>query len=176
MNRPTGRPAAGLPSAASLPSVVAPPSAVAPPIVPSLPLGATMALWPLSALGAGVEVEPPLYVSGGKWLHPLFDLLDLIATESDEAATLTAAGELFLRDRVIGRGAAFLILRAGIRDAWADVVSDGAIALFAAHGASLGGGERVASIDCQTESLLRAVDDADLAWALLRDRRAAPSA
>ena len=164
MNGPTARPAAGLPSV------------VAPSVVPSLPPGATMALWALSALGAGVEVELPLYVSGGKWLHPLFDLLDLLASESDEAATLAAAGELFLRDRVIGRGAAFLILRAGIRNAWADVVSDGAIALFAEHGARLGGGERVASIDCQTESLLRAVDDPDLAWTLLQERRAAPSA
>jgi hypothetical protein len=136
-----------------------------------------MALWPLSALAAGEEVGPPLYVSGGKWLHPLFELLEWLSVEgpaagSGEHAPFTSAGELFVRDRVIGRAAAFLILRAGIRNAWADVVSDGAMALFAAHGASLDGAERVASIGCQTESLLREVDDPDVAWTLLRDRRA----
>jgi hypothetical protein len=137
-----------------------------------------MAIWPLAALADGGEPGLPLYVSGRKWLHPLFDLLELLSSDdpessSEERATLAAAGELFLRDRVIGRGAAFLILRAGIRSAWADVVSDGAMSLFAAHGASLGGGELVPAIGCRTESLLGDVDDPDTAWALLRQRRAA---
>jgi hypothetical protein len=138
-----------------------------PPTIPSLPDGATMALWPLSALAKGMEVGAPLYRHNGKWLHPLFDLLD--AQPSDPA--IAPAGELFLRDRVIGRGAAFLILRAGIRHAWADIVSDGAMAVFAAHGGSLGGGQRVPAIDCMTEDLLRDVDYPDLAWALLLARR-----
>jgi hypothetical protein len=147
-----------------------------PSAIPPLPPGATMALWPLSALADGADPGLPLYVSGGKWLHPLFDLLELLSPEgaesgSEERATLVAAGDLFLRDRVIGRGAAFLILRAGIRHAWADVVSDGALAVFAAHGASLVAGEPVPAIACQTESLLRDVDDSDVAWALLRQRR-----
>jgi hypothetical protein len=158
MSTDTGR-------AAGRPSVVTP-RVVSAPVVPRLPVGATMALWPLAALADGREPGPPLYVSAGKWLHPLFELLE-------DRATLAAAGELFLRDRVIGRGAAFLILRAGIRNAWADVVSDGAMSLFAAHGASLGAGELVPAIACQTEPLLRDVDDPDLAWALLRQRRAA---
>jgi hypothetical protein len=132
--------------------------------IPALPAGATMAVWPLAAPGEG----EPLFVSRGKWLHPLFDLL-----EAQSTGNLAAAGELFLRDRVIGRGAAFLILRAGIRHAWADVVSDGAMSLFAAHGAFLDGSERVAAIDCATEELLRSVDDAAEAWSLLLGRRGA---
>jgi hypothetical protein len=156
MSADTGR-------AADLPPVVTPRIGTQL-VVPPLPPGATMALWPLAALADGGEPGLPLYVSAGKWLHPLFDLLE-------ERATLAAAGELFLRDRVIGRGAAFLILRAGIRNAWADVVSDGAMSLFAAHRASLGGGELVPAIACRTEPLLRDVDDPDIAWALLRQRR-----
>ena len=144
--------------------------------IPSLPDGATMALWPLSALAKGMEVGEPLYVSSGKWLHPLFDLLDAAspggpAVAGTSSQALASAGDLFLRDRVIGRAAAFLILRAGIRHAWADVVSDGALSLFAAQGAFLGGTERVAAIGCMTEDLLRDVDDPDLAWALLLARR-----
>jgi hypothetical protein len=135
-----------------------------------------MALWPLAALADGAAPGPPLYVSGGKWLHPLLGLLELLSPQGaesspEERATLLAAGDLFLRDRVIGRGAAFLILRAGIRHAWADLVSDGALEVFAAHGASLGAGELVPAIACRTESLLRGVDDSDAAWALLRQRR-----
>jgi hypothetical protein len=160
------------------------PAAGPPTFVPALPPGATMAIWPVSALAAGdsgEEAPPPLYVSGGRWLHPLFDLLELLFVDSaagpsgqpETRAALTPAGDLFLRDRVIGRGAAFLILRAGIRNAWADVVSDGAMALFEAHGATLGGAERVASIGCRTEELLREVEDPDVAWTLLLQRRAA---
>jgi hypothetical protein len=125
-----------------------------------------MAVWPLSALGEGAEAVAPLYQSSRTWLHPLFDLL-----EFETAGGLASGGELFVRDRVIGRGAGFLILRAGIRHAWADLVSDGALSLFAGRGASLGAGKRVAAIDCMTEELLRGVDDNDLAWALLLDRR-----
>jgi hypothetical protein len=152
-----------------------------PPTIPPLPDGATMAVWPLSALRdsapAGV-VEPPLYASRGKWLHPLFDLLDVLASDgpaadSDERAALVSAGELFLRDRVIGRAAAFLILRAGIRHAWADLVSDGAFEVFQAAGGSLAGGECVPAIGCRTESSLRGIDDADAAWTQLLERRGA---
>lgn len=144
--------------------------------IPPLPDGATMALWPLSALDGGMEVGTPLYCHDGKWLHPLFDLLDLLSPEGSAGDTasgeaLRPAGDLFLRDRVIGRAAAFLILRTGIRHAWADVVSDGAVSLFAAQGASLGWGERVPAIACMTETLLRGVEDTDAAWTLLLARR-----
>ncbi|HEX7491982.1 MAG TPA: DUF1893 domain-containing protein [Candidatus Limnocylindrales bacterium] len=152
------------------------PVADIPAIIPPLPPRATMALWPLSALAVAGEAPPPVYTNGGKWLHPLFDLLELLSSDSaatDQRARLVSAGELFLRDRVIGRGAAFLILRAGIRDAWADVVSDGAFDVFEASGARLGGGERVAAIGCRTESLLRDVRDAEEAWTLLLERRVA---
>ena len=141
-----------------------------------------MAGWPLTALrNAAPKVaaaEPPLYCSRGKWLHPLFDLIDVLApdgpaAQSDERAALIAAGELFLRDRVIGRAAAFLILRAGIRHAWADLVSDGAFEVFEAAGGSLAGGELVPAIACQTESLLRGIADPDAAWTRLLERRAA---
>jgi len=139
-----------------------------------------MAIWPLDAVtsGAAASGELPLYVSGGRWLHPLFDLLDLLAVgdpaagdPADERAALVAAGELFLRDRVIGRAAAFLALRAGIHHAWADLVSDGAVATFEQAGASIGWGTRIPAIGCATEALLRDVDDAQAAWELLLERR-----
>jgi len=152
-----------------------------PPGVAPLPDGVTMELWPLASLdtAGGALIGSPLYSSRGKWLHPLFDLLDLLEPQAPGGAiedpvlrrAVEAAGELFLRDRVIGTAAAFLILRAGIRHAWADLVSDGALAVFKANGASLGGGEHVAAIGCMTEELLRGVDNPEVAWELLSARR-----
>jgi hypothetical protein len=169
-----------------------------PAAIPPLPDGASMAIWPLAALagpvaaaagGGELASEPPLYCNGGKWLHPLFDLLDLLSGASadedgaeedgaeedgaEERAALASHGELFLRDRVIGRAAAFLILRAGIRNAYADLVSDGAASVFEAAGATLGWGERIPAIGCATESLLGDVADGDAAWEILRARRSA---
>jgi hypothetical protein len=146
-----------------------------------------MAIWPLAeirAVGAAEpgtpEFGPPIYCSGGKWLHPLFDLLDLLenpdAETADQRAALAGAGELFLRDRVIGRGAAFLALRAGIRTAYADLVSDGAANVFEAAGAGLTWGERVAAIGCATEAELAGVTQAELAWPKLLARRRAARA
>lgn len=163
-----------------------------PAVIPPLPAGASMAVWPLAAtLDEGSDpggLEPPLYCNGGKWLHPLFDLLELLESEggdagpaaedaaedvAEENAAFAAAGELFLRDRVIGRAAAFLALRAGIRCAYADLVSDGAVAVFEAAGATLGWGERIPAIGCATEAELRDVRDGDAAWPLLLARRKA---
>jgi hypothetical protein len=156
-----------------------------PPGVAPLPDGVTMELWRLASLDpiSGALSGAPLYISRGKWLHPLFDLLDALEPAEPNGATagptadpnvrraIEAAGELFLHDRVIGTAAAFLILRAGIRHAWGDLVSDGALAVFEANGASLRGGEQVPAIGCMTEELLRGVDDPDVAWALLSARR-----
>jgi Domain of unknown function (DUF1893) len=154
------------------------------PGVPPLPPGATMAIWPLAGPGAVGAAGAPIYRSDGKWLHPLFELLELLSREDSAAdpgdavarTALASAGGLFLRDRVIGRAAAFLILRSGIRHAYADLVSDGAVAVFEAAGGQLAWGERVAAIGCQTESLLRDVADPNVAWPLLEARLAAARA
>jgi hypothetical protein len=140
-----------------------------------------MAVWPLAAvLDEGSDpggLEPPLYCNGGKWLHPLFDLLELLEdaapATAEERAAFAAAGELFLRDRVIGRAAAFLALRAGIRTAYADLVSDGAVAVFEAAGGTLAWRERIPAIGCATEAELADVRDGDSAWPLLLARRKA---
>jgi hypothetical protein len=145
--------------------------------IPPLPKGSSMAIWPLAALEGGAPAKDPLptYVSDGKWLHPLFELLDLVAPEGapadpDEPGPLGRPRDLFVHDHIVGRGGAFLLLRAGIRTAYGDVVSDGAAALFEATGATLGAGERVAAIGCVTEQLLANVTDPEEAWAILAER------
>jgi hypothetical protein len=46
-----------------------------------------MAIWPLAALADGGEPGLPLYVSAGKWLHPLFDLLELLSSDDPESSS-----------------------------------------------------------------------------------------
>jgi hypothetical protein len=148
--------------------------------IPPLPAGASMALWRLPA-PAGEGEWRPVHSGSGKWLHPLFELTDLLG--AGEAAAkggrpgarpdgpFGPPGELLVRDRVIGRAAAFLVLRCGVISAWGDVVSDGAVALFEAAGANIGWESRIPAIGCVTEQLLAGVDDPEAAWELLAERR-----
>jgi len=124
------------------------------------PEGASLALW---SLDAGAE---PIFVHGGRWLHPLFALEAFLAGRPD-----LDRSRLVLRDRVIGRGAGFLIVRMGIGNAGAALVSRRALELFEARGLPLGAEVLVDRIDCQTEDLLAEVTDPEAAWALLEERR-----
>ena len=126
--------------------------------MPDLPTGVTLRVWD----AAGELV----FESSAKWLHPLFELTDFLATRPD-----LVTRSLVLRDRVIGRGAAALILRLGIVRASAELVSQRGISLFASHGLVLEGRQTVERIDCQTEEILAGVDDLDQAWQMLAERR-----
>ena len=127
-----------------------------------LPPGITLRVWSLRA-PKGAE---PIFESKGKWLHPLFELTEFLSLrpEIDPA-------DLILRDRVIGRAAAFLILRMGVTHAGADVVSQRALSLFTQRGWSPTADTIVERIGCQTEDLLAKVDNIDDAWDLLIERR-----
>jgi hypothetical protein len=130
--------------------------------LPLLPPGATLAVWRRSA-----EDAAPIFQSGAKWLHPLFELTDFLAGRPD----LDPAG-LVLRDHIVGRAAAFLILRLGITEASAELASRPAHVLFAARGLVLAADRTVERIDCRTEELLAGVEG-EAAWNLLLERRRA---
>lgn len=128
----------------------------------ALPAGITLRVWSLSA-PSGAE---PVFESAGKWLHPLFELKEFL-----EQNPQIDPQDLILRDRIIGRAAAFLILQMGIPRAGAEIVSRLALSLFASRGLTLSGDSVVDSISCQTEELLANEDDSEKAWRLLSERR-----
>jgi hypothetical protein len=107
-----------------------------------------------------------LFESGRHWLHPLFDLEEHLArTGLDPAGTR-------LVDRITGRGAAFLVVRMGIRALDTRLLSDRAVPVLEAYGVSWRCAERVERVLCMTEDLLAEVREPGEAWALLQERRA----
>jgi hypothetical protein len=85
--------------------------------------------------------------------------------------TVTASG-LYLRDRVIGTAAAFLILRLGLRTVETDIASHRAIQLLREKGLEVEAPTIVEAIGCVTEKLLKDESDPEAAYRLLSERRA----
>ena len=127
-----------------------------------LPEGVSLRVWSLSApLGT-----PPVFESGGKWLHPLFELTEFLGAHPE-----IDREDLILRDRIIGRAAAFLMIGLGIKHVGGQLVSQRALSLFASRGWKPFAEAIVDKISCQTEDLLAEVNDFDEAWKLLSERR-----
>lgn len=80
-------------------------------------------------------------------------------------------------DRVVGRAAAMLFAKAGVRAVFAEVMSDGAVALLAAHGIDASCDVRTAAIEnrqktgpCPMESAVAGIEDIDAGIAAIRRR------
>ncbi len=111
----------------------------------------------------GEDLGAPLFSSSGRWLHPLFKLEEFLADHPGKA--------FYLRDRIIGSAAAFLILRLGIPVVEADLASRRAQELLRAHGVATEARECVEAIGCATEQLLKDVSDPEAAYLILAERR-----
>jgi hypothetical protein len=106
----------------------------------------------------------PLFASTGKWLHPLFELERFLA----ERGIAGASGEI--RDKVVGRGSAFLIVRLGVRKVHAVLLSTLGKDVLDRAGVALTWDTLVDEIACRTEGILREVTDADEAYRILAER------
>jgi hypothetical protein len=112
-------------------------------------------------------------------LHPLFELEEFLSARKAQGDGFTFAGgitasapELYLRDRVIGTAAAFLILRFGLRTVESDIASHRALELLREQGVTVEAHSTVETIGCVTERLLKDETDPETAYRLLQDRRA----
>jgi zinc transport system ATP-binding protein len=89
-----------------------------------------------------------VFETGGKWLHPLFELEDYLAGTALEVSALV------LEDKIIGLGAAALIARMGFRRCRAGLLSERAIPLLEKHGVRFEWREKVERIGCMTEEII----------------------
>lgn len=105
-----------------------------------------------------------MFESSGKWLHPLFDLEDFL-----KGSTLRPE-LLRIEDKIIGRAAAFLMVRMGFVKVHGRTMSRLAQGVFEANGVEYYFSEMVERIDCMTESILSEVDDVERAYDLVRVR------
>jgi len=106
-----------------------------------------------------------VFSDDGHWLHPLFALLDTLSERPVDVS------EWRLCDKVIGRGAAVLIVKAGIRTAYGGLVSRRALPILEAHGVAVSWDELVDRIACMTEEAITPEMDLEKAAAWLYTRR-----
>jgi zinc transport system ATP-binding protein len=94
------------------------------------------------------ETGEVLFETGGKWLHPLFELEDFLRGRDMDV------GNLVLEDKIIGLGAAALIARMGFRRCRAGLLSDRAVPLLERYGISYEWDRRVERLGCMTEEII----------------------
>jgi hypothetical protein len=110
-----------------------------------------------------------LFSSAGRWLHPLFELERYLKESGADAAR----GEI--RDKVVGRASAFLILRMGVRKVHAELLSRLGKEVLEKAGIAHSWDRLVDEIQCRTESLLRGETDPEAAYRLIAERAAKAS-
>ncbi len=104
-----------------------------------------------------------IFASMGKWLHPLFELEQFLAARPIELSRAE------VRDKIVGRGSAFLIVRMGIRTVHAGVLSRLGKEVLDRAGAACTWESLVDRIQCRTESLLGDTTDPEQAYHVLAD-------
>lgn len=150
--------------------------------VDKLPEGITMQLH-LSPGGSNGLSGTMLFSSSKRWLHPLFDLEEFLDRHARgvsgdcrifefDGGISALSSDLLLRDRIIGRAAAFLILRMGIRKVETDLVSRRALPLLKEYSVAIETIDTIEATNCITEDLLKEVADTEKAYEILAGRRA----
>jgi hypothetical protein len=107
-----------------------------------------------------------IFSSRGHWLYPLFELESFFENKSYDLSRVT------VRDRVVGRGAAFLLTRLGIGALRAGVLSRRALDILDRAGTSYTWITLVEKISCRTEEELIRIDNPRVAYRILRERGA----
>lgn len=105
-----------------------------------------------------------IYESTGKWLYPLFELEESLKDHPIDFKTAT------VRDKVVGKAAAMLMLRLGVVRVHGEVMSELAVKVFEDAVIPHSFDELVPRIDCKTEELLKNVYDLEEAYAILCER------
>ncbi|MBN1922153.1 MAG: ribokinase [Anaerolineae bacterium] len=116
-----------------------------------------------------MQDEKLIFYSDGKWLHPLLDLEHFLA-ERSAACMPYDPGSLTLRDKIIGRAAALLIVRLGLRRVHAGILSELGAEVLQHYEVNFDYEHLVPRIACQTEVLLDGEFDPDKAHALILER------
>ena len=106
-----------------------------------------------------------VYRSEKKGIAPMMDFLE----EGIDLCGFSAA------DRVVGRAAALLFVLAGVKEVYSEVLSEGALQVFHAHGIPVRYGtltpyiiNRQGNGPCPMEHAVRAIDDPHVAHGVLK--------
>jgi hypothetical protein len=108
--------------------------------------------------------EQEVFSSVGKWLYPLFELEEFLRASSYQPRSLR------LEDKIVGKAAALLLVRFGIRQVKAGVLSKLGREVLQRYHVLYSATEIVERIDCQTEILLAEVEDPEQAYRIVAAR------
>lgn len=103
------------------------------------------------------EGDREIFSCSGSWLHPIFELEAYL--ERSQAISGITYGDLRVRDKVIGRAAALLFIRLGVKRVETPLISELAIEVLHHHGCAYHADQIIPSIQCRTETLLAKVFD-----------------
>ena len=109
-----------------------------------------------------------VFVSNGNWLHPLFEFEEYLSGHSFNRS------QVAVEDTIIGKAAAILICRLGIRELKAGTMSRLGEDVLKENDVSYEAERFVDRILCQTEGLLENEDDFERAYLMLRERAGNP--
>lgn len=118
----------------------------------------------LQVFADGASGEP-IFESAGKWLMPIFEFEKFLETYEGEGR-----GNFFAHDTAIGKAAAVLMKRAGVRHIHADLISDLARGYIATMDIELVFDKTVPRLLCATEDELSQMTDEDEMYRALRRR------
>ncbi len=105
-----------------------------------------------------------LFSSSSGWLYPLMELERFLSTNAVDIGRCT------VYDKIVGKAAALLAVRLGVRKLECDVLSEQAEPVLNANGVTYTAARRTPRIDCQTEEILADEEDPEAAYRLIRSR------
>ena len=106
----------------------------------------------------------PIFTSNSNWLHPIFELEAYLNKHTYDT------GKIHVEDTIIGKAAAILLCRIGIRSVEAGLLSRPGEQVFKDHNVEYTGNKMVDRISCETEEVLAEIDDFEEAYAILKER------
>lgn len=105
-----------------------------------------------------------IFYSDAHWLHPVFEFEDYLLKQSVERAGL------FVSDKIIGKAAAMLLIRLGIRKLHAANLSRLAIPVLNRYAVDFSSNRLLERIACASEDILKDTEDLEAAYTILRER------
>lgn len=108
--------------------------------------------------------EQVIFQSSGTWLYPLFDFEDFLQDHPLETA------RIFIRDKVVGKAAALMMLHMAIGRVHGGLMSELAVEFFSRNHIPYSYDKLVPRIDCKTEAILLEIDDPSEAYRILCKR------
>ena len=114
-----------------------------------------------------VYIENSLvFFSDKNWIHPLFEFEQFLKVEN------LPTDKMFVRDKIIGKAAAMLLIHFNIHKIHAKTLSHLGRDILDAYQISYTYDTLIDRIYCQTEELLHDISDTEIAYSMLKSRAA----